>query len=160
MVILNLKEIFKSRKRFTGFYRFSPKDIGLPADMGEIKEPVLVYVEIVKDGAGYKAKLEIEGNVVLECSRCLSSFTKSINITENIRVEPYPTRDVIHIRPKDLNVSFFEEEEKFNLTDLVREQIILSLPIKPLCDPECKGIPLEEKPKEDVRFSLLKKFIK
>jgi uncharacterized protein len=159
MVILNLREIFKRRNRFTGFYRLSPKDVRLPADIGELMEPVDVFVEITKEKGGYRVYMKIEGSIILECSRCLSVFSKEMNISENIKIEPYPTRDMIQIKPKDLEVSFFEDEENFNLADLVREQIILSIPIKPLCDPECKGIPLQEETKGDHRFSALKKLL-
>ncbi|RMH09031.1 MAG: DUF177 domain-containing protein, partial [Aquificota bacterium] len=41
--------------------------------------------------------------------------------------------------PKELEVSFYEDETAFDLTGLVREQIILSLPSKPLCSPNCMG---------------------
>jgi Uncharacterized ACR, COG1399. len=51
-----------------------------------------------------------------------------------------------------------EDEENFNLADLVREQIILSVPIKPLCRADCQ-IPTLEEPEEDTRFSALKKLI-
>jgi len=160
MVVLNLKEIFKKKTRFTGFYRFSPKDISLPADLGEVKEPVSVYVEITKETGGYKVHMEIEGELTLECSRCLSVFTRDMNLKESVRIEPYPTKDITHIKPKELEVSFFEDEESFNLTELVREQIILSVPVKPLCDPECRGISLEEERKIDERFAVLKNLIK
>ncbi|GBC88932.1 hypothetical protein HRbin13_01065 [bacterium HR13] len=160
MAVLNLREIFKRRSKFTGFYRISPKEILLPADMGELTEPVNVYVEITKEKGGYRVHLEIEGSLTLECSRCLSLFARDMSLSEDIRIEPYPTKDIVHIKPKDLDVSFFEDEENFDLVNLVREQIILSIPIKPLCDPQCKGIPLEEGQSIDIRFSALKKFIK
>ncbi|MEZ0361934.1 MAG: YceD family protein [Hydrogenobacter sp.] len=160
MVTLNLKEIFKRRARFTGFYRLSPKELSLPADMGELKDPVNVYVEITKEKGGYHVHMEIEGNITLECSRCLSPFVREMSLSEDVRIEPYPMRDIVHIKPKDLDVSFFEDEESFNLVNLVREQIILSVPTKPLCDPQCKGIPLKEESKGDTRFAILKKLIK
>jgi uncharacterized protein len=76
MVILNLREIFKRRNRFTGFYRLSPKDVRLPADMAELMEPVDVFVEITKEKGGYRVYMKIEGSIILECSRCLSVFRK------------------------------------------------------------------------------------
>ncbi len=159
MVVLNLKEIFKRRSKFTGFYRLSPKEVRLPADMGELTEPVNVFVEITKERGGYRVHMEIEGDIILECSRCLTVFSKDMNISEVIRIEPYPTEEVIHIKPGELEVSFYEDEENFNLVDLVREQIILSIPIKSLCHPECRGIHIEEEPKGDHRFAVLKKLI-
>ncbi|RMH03989.1 MAG: DUF177 domain-containing protein, partial [Aquificota bacterium] len=131
MVVLNLKEIFKTRNTYSAYYTLKPEDIKLPADLGELKEPVHVYVEIKKDKVGYKVYMEIEGYVVLECSRCLTLYEKDLGRQEVIKIEPYPTRDVVSLRPKELEVSFYEDETAFDLTGLVREQIILSLPSKP-----------------------------
>ncbi len=137
MVKLNLKEIFKTRKKFSQSYLFKPEDIKLPPDLGEIKEPISLYVEITKEKGGYRVSMEIEGYVVLECSRCLTLFQKDIGKSETLRIESYPTKDVLHLKPSELEVSFFEDEEAFDLTSLVREQIILSIPTKPLCSPDC-----------------------
>jgi len=76
---------------------------------------------------------------VLECSRCLTVLYKDIGRRESIRIEPYPTKDVLYLKPSELDVSFFEDEESFELTELVREQIILSIPTKPLCSPDCSA---------------------
>lgn len=139
MVKLNLKEIFKTKKQFSQSYTFRPEDVKLPPDLGEIKEPVSLYVEITKEKGGYRIHMEIEGYVVLQCSRCLTLYEKDLWKVEDIRIEPYPTRDVIYLKPADLDVSFYEDEEDFDLTNLLREQIILSIPTKPLCSPDCKG---------------------
>lgn len=136
-VRLNLKEIFQKEKRFIQSYTFRPEDIKLPADLGEIREPVAVHVEITKEHGGYRVSIKIEGYVVLECGRCLEVFHKDISKIESIRLEPYPTGGVVYLQPGELDVSFYEKEEDFDLTQLVREQIILSIPTKPLCSPDC-----------------------
>lgn len=139
MPVLDLREIFKTRKTYSAYYTLKPEEIKLPADMGELKEPVGVYVEIKKEDNGYKVYTEIEGYVVLECSRCLTLYEKDISKKETIKIEPYPTRDVVYLKPSELEVSFYEDETSFDLAILVREQIILSLPSKPLCSPDCMG---------------------
>jgi len=78
MVKLNLKEIFKTRRKFSLSYVVKPEDIKLPSDLGEIKEPISLYVEITKDKGAYKVYMEIEGYVVLECSRCLTLYHKDV----------------------------------------------------------------------------------
>ncbi|SHK20235.1 YceD family protein [Thermocrinis minervae] len=158
MPVVNLKEAFKRGKRFTGSYRLSPKEVGLPADLGELREPVEVYLEIYKEDRGYRVFMSITGKVVLECSRCLTVFENDIGREHNFRIESYPTKDVMYLSPSDLEVSFYEDEENVDIAQLVREQIILSIPTKPLCDPECKGIHLEEA-HADNPFAVLKRFL-
>ncbi|MCS7308002.1 MAG: YceD family protein [Aquificaceae bacterium] len=144
MVVLNLKEIFKTRNRFSGSYTLKPEDIKLPPDIGELRKPVDVYVEITREKGGYRVHMEIEGAVLLECSRCLTLYEKDISKQESIRIEPYPSKDVMYLKPSELEVSFYEDEEAFDLTSLVREQVILSIPTKPLCSPECTPQPVFE----------------
>jgi len=72
MPVLNLKEIFKTSKRFSGFYTIGPKDLNLPADLGDLEKPVDVEVEIEKVTGGYLVNLKIKGEIKLECSRCLT----------------------------------------------------------------------------------------
>lgn len=158
MAKLNLKEIFKTRNRFSHSYVFRPEDIKLPPDLGELREPVNLYVEITKEKGGYRVNMEIEGYVVLECSRCLTIYQKDISRSESIRIEPYPTRDVLYLKLSELEVSFFEDEEAFDLTQLVREQIILSIPTKPLCSPDCMaGSQKQLESKSTTLGDLLKK---
>lgn len=159
MVVLNLKEIFKRKNFFSAHYVLYPQDINLPADLGEITNPVEVDVEVQKEKGGYRFRLSIKGSVVLECSRCLKVFEKDITQTWDVKLERYEGGERVHLRPRDLEVSFYEDEENVSLGDLVREQIILSIPIKPLCSPDCKPyVNLEED--TETPFSVLKKFLR
>ena len=158
MPILNLKEIFKTSKRFCGFYRIDPIALSLPADLGDLEGPVDAEVEIEKVAGGYEVKLTIRGKVKLECSRCLTPFVKELESTELIRLEKLPQKQSISLKAIDLNVFFLEDEENFDLTQLVREQIILNIPTKPLCSIDCTVADLEEY-QEDPRFSVLKRLL-
>ncbi|MCS7263137.1 MAG: YceD family protein [Aquificaceae bacterium] len=137
MIKLNLREIFKRERRFCGSYRLNPEDIKLPPDAGKLDQPVDVYVEITREKGGYRVYMELEGSVLLECSRCLTIYRKDLSRKESIKIEPYPNREVSYLKSSELEVSFYEDEENFDLTELVREQILLSLPTKPLCSPNC-----------------------
>jgi uncharacterized protein len=158
MPTLNLKEIFKTTARFSGFYKIKPEELDLPPEVGELKGPVEAEIQIEKVPRGYEVHLSIKGNIKLECSRCLTPFVKELESTETLRLEKYPEKPSINLKAQDLNVFFLEDEENFNLADLVREQIILSLPTKPLCSADCQ-IPTLEEPEEDTRFGALKKLI-
>lgn len=39
----------------------------------------------------------------------------------------------------ELDISFLEEE-KINVAGLVRENVLLALPVQPLCDDDCRGL--------------------
>ncbi|NPA13887.1 MAG: DUF177 domain-containing protein [Aquificae bacterium] len=169
---IDLKQIFEKEKQpeFKGTYEIDPKDLGIPADVGEVKKPIKVNVHITKNpkGEGYKITYNIEGNVELTCSRCLETFDKDLSGEHTLKLQNGLNDDRENLREGDLS-TYSLEGDVLNLTELIREQIILDVPYKPLCHPECKGIeyetPSEEAPnsgsteKENSPFAGLKKLL-
>lgn len=65
-------------------------------------------------------KYNIYGCFLLECSRCLDEFKYDINI--------------------NFDSSFDVEKYEIDVLEQVKETLILSIPMKPLCNEDCKGI--------------------
>lgn len=126
------------------------KDVDSITFEGEINEGLLdingreiYFVEPIKyDGAIYKAGSDKIVHVNIKytykeiCGRCLDPFIKSDTTVlsgqltkHHDDMEEYETGDVIYY-----------EEDEVNLTDDIVNTIVLSLPMKPLCSEECKGI--------------------
>ncbi|MDQ7082588.1 MAG: hypothetical protein Q9N34_06265 [Aquificota bacterium] len=94
MTVLNLKEkSLKDQTRFESRYLIGPESLSLPADLGELKEPVEVYVRILKDNKGYRVFLNIVGSVELECGRCLEVFSKDISQDREKHLSYYPKEE-------------------------------------------------------------------
>lgn len=72
-----------------------------------------------------KNNLRIEGKIMADiefvCSRCLTNFKKEIS--------------------KKIEFDYFLRGERFlDITNDICQEIILEYPLKPLCQPECKGL--------------------
>jgi uncharacterized protein len=109
-----------------------------------------------------------EGKVEQECSRCLKKFE-------------YPVQGdcyvVLHDRSADKkdpdaqeeesDFSFNDSTDEIDIRSAVFDDILLSLPLKPLCDEACPGFPLpgsvanenQEKRCIDPRWENLKKLM-
>ncbi len=166
MTLLNLKDIFESSDIFEGRYDLSPEEISLPPDLGEIREGVSVFLRITKDKDGYRVFMSISGSVELECSRCLAVFNKDISQEMEKHLEGYPSEDHLSLSEEDLEVSFLEDSDTIDLASLVREEIILGIPMKPLCKPDCSGVSdksfifeEEKRAPKDPRFAILKNLL-
>jgi uncharacterized protein len=90
--------------------------------------------------------IEVTGSirtaVSLPCARCLQEFTLPIEseFEESFLLLKYaPAEEDMELLDDDMGVSFLPEEV-VDLKDIVKEQIWLSIPIKPLCDEQCKGL--------------------
>jgi len=158
---IDLKRVFEKEKQpyFRAEYEMRPEDLGIPADVGELTKNVKVKVYIIKNPKeeGYKIDYTIKGGIELTCSRCLEVFEKDIGGNYSVIAKNWEKKE--HLGEGDLNV-YNLEADTLNLTELVREQIILNVPYKPLCHPECKGVNYEGVADNVSPFAKLKKLLK
>ena len=67
-----------------------------------------------------------------ECSRCLKEFRMEIDLPDWAAHLPLEGEDRVAIK-----------DDCVDLTPLIREDILLTFPQRPLCEPECAGLPKE-----------------
>ena len=113
---------------------------------GTIYEEVEAFVEgkakVIRISRGVLVQCKLTAEVKLICSRCLDTFLCPISFTAE--EEFFPISDVYG----DLARSSPEQSEGFtidnknilDLSELIRQYILLNLPMKPLCRPDCPGI--------------------
>jgi len=81
----------------------------------------------------------VSTSVGLECSRCLGGFPSNISLNLNLAYcqEPGDAEDK-EVDSGDMNTGFLVGDE-LDLEEVIAEQILLGVPMKPLCSEECKG---------------------
>ena len=93
-----------------------------------------------------EAEGSIETRVQLACSRCLNDFQYrlqsefAITYTREIReTDTELTNTEIELRYEDMGLNYFCGEQ-IDLQPDIAAQVILALPVKPLCSSVCKGL--------------------
>lgn len=94
-----------------------------------------------------KKMVLIEGainiDVSLKCSRCCSDFVLPLqNITfsdEFNPVQEMSDEDEQELTQEELDLSYYDNDE-IDIQALIKEQVLLSVPMKPVCSENCKGI--------------------
>lgn len=84
----------------------------------------------------------ITARLKLACSRCLSSFVKDISVPVNIAyhlADELSGEDNHELHPDEMDTGFYRNDE-LDLQEISREQVLLNIPMKPLCGDSCKGI--------------------
>jgi uncharacterized protein len=124
-------------------------DEGLTVDVEE-----KLVLEEVSTGSPVKGTLQVnksdrevivKGKVTsvldLKCSRCLKGFTRPLDIPVNVAYHPIEGigEEKHGLKDDEMDMGFYRGEE-IDLQELVREQVLLNLQMKPLCDENCKGI--------------------
>ena len=84
----------------------------------------------------------IKTQLELECGRCLKHFLYPVNENFQTIFQPFSpgsTEEEIELTKDKLDIEFYKDDV-IDLTEIVREQILVSIPIMPLCDKACQGL--------------------
>jgi len=126
-------------------------DEGLDLDLQETVQfddslsPVQGHLRVTKVGAVVVVSGNIEADVELHCSRCLKDFRAQLTIPFEAIYHPLEhlkEDDKHELKVDELDMGFYSQDE-LDLLDLIKEQIMLNLPMKPLCNDLCNGICLQ-----------------
>lgn len=99
-------------------------------------------VDLSRHGHDILVRGSLSGQMKLACSRCLEAFTAPAAIDFDLLLAPGPPGAQVEdeeLSATDLDLDYYTGES-VDLESLLREQIILMLPLKPLCEEGCKGL--------------------
>lgn len=138
-MIIDLASVGKNPKTIE--LEFEPADIDLDDGM-QLAENAAFKGEISRDGTRTRVKGNIATVVSTECSRCLEPVAKDIDLEfEAVFVDAAdePTEDEIEVTVDELDESLITDDH-IDMTEVVREQLILAMIEKVLCQEDCKGL--------------------
>ena len=105
--------------------------------------PVRLVMDVHRDGEAYRVTGRLETRLQLECGRCLESFEIPIDSPFELRyvpeITPTAEGEEREVSEDDLTTAFYKQDS-IDLGELMHEQFVLALPMKPLCAETCKGL--------------------
>ena len=108
-----------------------------------VAAPVHLELDVHKDGEAYRVTGRVTTRLQLECGRCLEPFEIPVDSAFELRyiphVEPSADGEEREVAEDDLTTAFYKEDS-IDLGELMHEQFVLALPMKPLCREACKGL--------------------
>jgi uncharacterized protein len=109
----------------------------------KVAAPVHLELDVHKDAEAYRVIGRVTTRLQLECGRCLESFEIPVDSAFELRyvphVEPGVEGEEREVAEDDLTTAFYKEDS-IDLGELMHEQFVLALPMKPLCKDTCKGL--------------------
>lgn len=90
---------------------------------------------------GILVQADLQAEVEMECGRCLDSFVAAVPL--HLGEQYYAAIDVItgaRLPEPPRDAYTIGHDFAIDVTPLVREHVLLELPLKPLCREECAGI--------------------
>src|SRR5262245_45798477 len=112
-------------------------DVGVPL-IGDIDAWMLLF----KINRDVTADVEGTATLQLQCGRCLKEFEQRVQMHFRQMFLPLKQEELeqeTELDADDLGVTFYRTPE-IALQDLIREELILDVPLQPLCDEDCPGL--------------------
>jgi uncharacterized protein len=112
----------------------------------EFPAPLKVHLRAQRVGELVEVEGEVETRIRLSCSRCLKGFEMPLATRfaltfsrELPEVSAEPGEEEVEISAEEMGIILFHGEE-IDLRDAVQEQVVMALPLRPLCDEGCRGL--------------------
>ncbi|MEW5767032.1 MAG: DUF177 domain-containing protein [bacterium] len=103
---------------------------------------VAVKARLTNMGSYINVQGEIQFELALECIRCLNPFILPSKTT--FEVDYYKKISLVEptemaLTEKDLRMAYYTDD-RIDLLEEIRQDIILAVPVKPLCQEDCQGL--------------------
>lgn len=113
-----------------------------------LQAPVQVEVKLIRVGSMVEVTGQFVTSYTTSCGRCLESITRPLSASFELTFTNEPIKvhadeadaeEGVELTADELGLIFFDGKE-IDLSEAIEEQVILSLPIQPLCSTGCKGL--------------------
>ena len=124
---------------------FEPSAFAAPDERDDayrVLAPVHLVMDVHKDRDTYRVTGRVQTRLELECGRCLEPFQVPVDSPFELRYVPAAANageNEREVEEDDLTTAFHKDEQ-LDLGELMHEQFVLALPMKPLCSEGCKGL--------------------
>ena len=113
------------------------------SDLFDLSGPVTTIIHLEKSGERIFINGKFDARIHVNCSRCLELFDYFMKTNFICEFQPYSKwtskSDKIELSAEELDIVWYNNN-KIDLTEQVRQNIILSIPMQPLCSIQCKGL--------------------
>jgi uncharacterized protein len=122
--------------------REDPAAVSRPGDEFRVVTPVDFAADVRKDQEKVRLVGRMHTSLELDCSRCLDPYQIPVDARIDLMFLPGSANTGLteaKIEDEDIGVSFYHDDV-IDLTEVIREQCHLALPMKPLCRDDCRGL--------------------
>ena len=118
------------------------KSLELATDGATFEGPVRAELHVVRHQDNLLIKGVARGRLRAECARCLDAFNEPIEADFTVYAERRPeggARGIDRELESDQYLSF-HDGVSLDLSEEVREALLLAVPLQPLCRADCRGL--------------------
>lgn len=139
-MFLDVKDLAVRKVHIRKSYAPGSIDYGL----SEVKQSEALEVNAAADLLEGQIRVtgELQTKMEMVCARCLEPVIEEVHRDFDLFYQPLlkgTPKEVERLKDDDTEIGFFEGEGLF-LADVLKEQVLLSLPMKVICRSDCRGL--------------------
>jgi uncharacterized protein len=124
-----------------------PASLHLVDDADVLLRPggrLAAHVDLV-DGTTMHLRGRLSGTIEIECARCLERYPLALGqeldlfYMPRVAAQAEAQEEEVELSDRDVVVGYYDGE-RLDLGEVLREQVLLALPLKPLCREDCAGL--------------------
>lgn len=140
-LLLDLSHMREARERVDR--SLGPSALPIDPQAGfSVGTPVQLAFDIFKDGSQFHLVGRVGATLTLSCGRCLEEMSLPVDLPFDLLYLPHHENageGEAEVEDDDLTTAYYRDDE-IDLGQLVVEQFLLALPMKPLCRESCRGL--------------------
>jgi uncharacterized protein len=137
---IELEKLEGGRGDFAHVYQ--PEELNPVDERVNLAQPAEIKGKIRRTGDGVFVNGHVETRAQLECDRCLKPIQLPVSADfalEYITEADYESSSAAALSEEEMSVSVFDGDS-IDVDEIVKEQILLTVPARTLCREDCKGI--------------------
>jgi uncharacterized protein len=123
-------------------HSYEPDELILDDENARLLQSPQIAGRVRRSGQEVRVSGRLTASAEVDCDRCLKAVALPIETSFDVTYVPassYQESQTAELQADDLVQSVYEDEV-IDVDELVREQILLALPVRALCSEECHGL--------------------
>ena len=141
MIGANVAQLLQAPVGTTRSYPLDEREPDLAEELG-LLTPIVGTLKLTRTNYGIVADVSYTVDLEQECGRCLDPARSTIE--SEVSEEFLPSLNVVTGLPEsvdaDLEAPRVNANHEVDVTDIIRQDIVVQQPLQPLCRPDCPGL--------------------
>lgn len=137
---IDIERLTEERQPFA--HTYAPAELPLEDERVRLTNAAQIAGQLSRKRERVHAQGKIETAVEVYCDRCLAPLVVPVATKFDVSYDPPGQSEAsenVELQAEDLATAVYTGEQ-LDLDELTREQILLALPMRSLCQPACRGL--------------------
>ncbi|MDA2928370.1 DUF177 domain-containing protein [Acidobacteria bacterium AH-259-O06] len=142
-MLVDIKELRERNEPLFIETDFGDQELKLRSHIMALQRPVRSELRVSLSGGQVLVVGEVQADLQVVCCRCLKPFPHRIRKGFEVEYWPDPALEAegeeFGLTYTDLVIGFYRKD-RLDVSAVISEQIVLEMPMKPVCQEACKGL--------------------